>query len=290
MTATTLFRVLIRERVVMTVIVLNALAMFLHAFQAFPEAFRDAMYWLDYACALFFVVEMGTKIRLWRWDAFWRNGWNRFDFFVVALSVPFLFSPAPFISLESFGAVLLLRLGRLARLFRLFYFIPNQEEIQRGIARALRASVGVFLAIFLYTFTLTLFSYSLFHSHAPSYFGDPLLSMYSMFQIFTVEGWYEIPNQIAKQASWPIATFARVYFSFTVLTGGILGLSLANAVFVDEMVLDNTRHLEADVAALREELHTHMNESEEKQAELKELLAAVHEQIDDAPQEFSSSG
>ena len=286
---TALFRALIRERVVMAVIVLNALVLFLHAFQAFPEALRDALYWVDYGCALFFVVEIGTKIRLWRWDTFWRSGWNRFDFFVVAFSVPFLFSPAPFLSLDSFGAVLLLRLGRLARLFRLFYFIPNQEEIQRGIARALRASVGVFLAIFLYTFTLTLFSYSLFHSHAPAYFGDPLLSMYSMFQIFTVEGWYEIPNQIAKQTSWPIGAFARVYFSFTVLTGGILGLSLANAVFVDEMVLDNTRHLEADVAALREELHTYMNESEAKRAELKELLADVHAELDDSPQERSSA-
>ena len=36
--------------------------------------------------------------------------------------------------------------------------------------------------------------------------------------------------------------------------GGILGLSLANAVFVDEMMMDNTEYLERKVDALTEEI------------------------------------
>lgn len=275
------FRALIRERVVMAVIVFNAVAVFLHAFREFPTALRDVLYWADYGCAIFFIIEISTKIALWGWRPFWTDGWNRFDFVVVALSLPFLLSPTPLLHLDNFGAILLLRLGRLVRLFRLFYFIPNQTEIQRGIARALRASVGVFLAIFLYTFTLTLVSYSLFHSHAPTYFGDPLLSMYSMFQIFTVEGWYEIPNRIAEQARWPIGAFARAYFAFTVLTGGILGLSLANAVFVDEMVLDNTRDLEDDVETLKKTLDAHIEESEAQRENLEALLTNLRDRLDD---------
>jgi voltage-gated sodium channel len=39
-----------------------------------------------------------------------------------------------------------------------------------------------------------------------------------------------------------------------VLVGGVLGLSLANAVFVDEMMMDNTADLEAKVDALAEEI------------------------------------
>ena len=46
----------------------------------------------------------------------------------------------------------------------------------------------------------------------------------------------------------------RLFFVAAVLIGGILGLSLANAVFVDEMMMDNTEALERKVDALTEEL------------------------------------
>ena len=46
-----------------------------------------------------------------------------------------------------------------------------------------------------------------------------------------------------------------------VLIGGIFGMSLANAVFVDEMTMDNNQTLEAKIDKLQEEI-----------AELKQLL------------------
>jgi len=62
--------------------------------------------------------------------------------------------------------------------------------------------------------------------------------------IFTIEGWNEIPRQIqeviesgdARLGVFPaeLVVFAtRVYFGTTLLLGGIFGLSLAHAVFVD---------------------------------------------------------
>ena len=75
----------------------------------------------------------------------------------------------------------------------------------------------------------------LFASDAPELFGDPLRACYSMFRIFTIEGWHEIPDAIGRNASAEWTAFARVYFGVAVLVGGILGLSLGNAVFVDQM-------------------------------------------------------
>ena len=46
----------------------------------------------------------------------------------------------------------------------------------------------------------------------------------------------------------------RLFFAVSVLIGGILGLSPANAAFVDQMMMDNTDALEANVDALREEI------------------------------------
>ena len=65
-----------------------------------------------------------------------------------------------------------------------------------------------------------------------------------MFKVFTVEGWFTIPDEIAAAAASPVVGWAvRGFFAFAVTTGGILGLSMANAVFVDEMVMDNNRDL-----------------------------------------------
>lgn len=41
---------------------------------------------------------------------------------------------------------------------------------------------------------------------------------------------------------------------YSVLIGGILGLSLANAVFVDEMTADNTKKAEEMIMELKEEI------------------------------------
>ena len=46
----------------------------------------------------------------------------------------------------------------------------------------------------------------------------------------------------------------RAFFVAAVPIGGILGLPLANEVFVDEMMMDNTEILESKVDALTEEV------------------------------------
>lgn len=66
-------------------------------------------------------------------------------------------------------------------------------------------------------------------------------SIYAVFQICTVEGWYEIPNTVVEYygASSVTAEFVRVYFCALLILGGIIGMSFINLIFVDAMVADN---------------------------------------------------
>ena len=48
--------------------------------------------------------------------------------------------------------------------------------------------------------------------------------------------------------------FSRFFFVLIVLIGGIFGMSLANAVFVDEMTMDNNRELEDKIDILQNEV------------------------------------
>ncbi len=268
-------KLIIAERSVVTVIILNTLALSVMAFTdpdmvnpsdatlpspahwgAHPLgmlAYQLAR-WLDYVCVLYFVLETTLKVKEHGWRVYRQSGWNRFDFLIVLISAPVVLSPL--FETHELSIVLVLRLGRLFRLFRLMRFIPNREHLYQGIRRALRASVGLFLALCLINVILSLGATQLFGKLAPEYFGNPALSTYSLFRVFTVEGWYEIPEAIAARAHPLVAMIARVYFMGAVLVGGILGLALANAVFVDEMTMDNNDDLERKIDALADEIRS----------------------------------
>ena len=154
---------------------------------------------------------------------------------------------------------------RLLRLMKLLKFIPNSDMLIQGIKRALKASVGVIMSLFILNLIFALGATILFKDieGAGVYFGDPLNSMYTMFKIFTVEGWYEVPDQLVQNipddSNWMIFLI-RSYFIVSVGTGGLLGLSLANAIFVDEMTLDNNMKLEEMIEELTKEVRELKNQ------------------------------
>lgn len=250
---------LVSDRLVMAVIVLNATALVLHEMAARGSPARQLWFWVDYVCVVYFLLEAVIKIRRNGWPTYWSNGWNTFDFTVVLISMPALLGP--FLDVSQFAFVLILRLGRLFRLFRVLRFIPNLDHLVTGVRRALRASIGVFLALVLINLILAVMATLLFRDLDPEHFGNPILAGYSIFQVFTVEGWNEIADRLEERAvssdtgnaRWFIVG-TRIFFAAAVLIGGILGLSLANAVFVDEMMMDNTQALERKVDTLTEEL------------------------------------
>jgi voltage-gated sodium channel len=244
---------LVSERFVLGAILVNTLALVVMASTDDETPLARAAERVDLACVAFFVLEAALKVRLRGWAAYWASNWNRFDLTLVILSSPVLLSPL--VDLHHFAVVLVLRLGRLFRLFRLLRFIPNRDHLLAGIRRSLRAAVGVVLALLLLNFILGVGATFLFARLDPDHFGNPLLSCYTMFQVFTVEGWPDIPARLAEKAGDPVwGILARAFFSVAVLVGGIVGLSLANAVFVDEMTSDNNDELTAKVDALRADL------------------------------------
>lgn len=246
----------ISERLVMTVIVVNTIALLMVARTLPGTPGYELWEWIDFAAVVYFVLEAVLKIRRSGLRGYFSRGWNRFDFLVLVLALPVLLSP--WLDLAQFGWVVVLRLGRLFRLLRLLRFIPDHEHLVDGVRRALKASVGVFLALLLGNVIFAIGATLLFGDLDPENFANPLISLYSIFKVFTVEGWYEIPDALvlaAQDAGRPLlAIAARLYFVGAVLVGGLLGLSLANAVFVDEMILDNTEEIEERLDRLADEM------------------------------------
>jgi voltage-gated sodium channel len=124
----------------------------------------------------------------------------------------------------------------------------------RGLKRAMKASVIVMLGFAVYIFIIGIFSFYLFRESSPEFFGNPLLALYATFKIFTIEGWFEIPEQVTLGLNPLYSGLTYVYFIFVVLSGGILGLSVVNSIFVDAMVSDNNDALEHRIDRIEDKI------------------------------------
>ena len=211
---------------------------------------------------VFFILEAIAKIRTYSWLGYIKNPWNRFDFFLVIISFPSLFELSHIFPDISF--LLVFRLLRLLRILRFLRFIPNIKTMFAGIRRAFRASIFVLIVLFIYNVLLAVLSNFIFSDLSPKYFGNPFVSLYSIFQIFTVEGWNDITQDLLEATSGNVwkEGFIRFFFVLIVLTGGIFGFSIVNAIFVDEMVRDNNDDLEQKVDELNRKIDLLMQEKD----------------------------
>lgn len=213
------------------------------------------LYFLDIAISFIFVIEMIVKHRAFGLKNYWKYSWNRLDGILVLLSLPSLlevFIPTGY----NLSFILSLRVLRVFKFFRIIKFFPNIDELSKGLERAIKDSYSVFFGFVIVIFIFALLNCSLFATAAPEFFGTPLESIYSIFRLFTIEGWYEIPAVITDyyDGSVWIEHLVKLYFSLLLIIGGVIGLSLVNSVFVDAMVSDNNDELNKEVAKLHEKI------------------------------------
>lgn len=251
-------RFFVEDRYISVVITVNAVVLFLLSFKSL-----EGNLWLDIidvVCLVYFVLEAMFKIRLMGWKTYMSSPWNRFEFIIVLASVPSMLLVFD-ASVYDLSFIFIFRIVRILRFFKFIRFIPNLSELMAGVSRAFKASVFVLLAFFVYSFLVALISCRMYQDVAPTLFGDPLNSYYNTFKVFTIEGWFEVPEEVIEtgQLNQTASFLTKFYFILIVLTGGLFGLSIVNAIFVEEMVRDNNDDL--------------IRQVEEMQAKLDRLIA-----------------
>lgn len=208
---------------------------------------------IDLVFIMIFMIEAIVKIIVLKPKQYFSNAWDRFDFLIVLASFPELL--AIFFPVMDTSSLLLFRVFRLFKLFRFIKFVPNLPMILAGLGRAIKSSIFVILVLLFLDLILALISCHLFREIAPQHFADPLLSAYTIFQLFSVEGWNEVADAVALNISNDyLKGLARFFFVIIVLMGGLFGMSLANAIFVDEMTMDNNQKLEDKIDELQQEI------------------------------------
>ncbi len=258
-------RLFLNERFILLLITLNAAIIFLCGFEPDSTPLGLLLARIDHVLTLLFLVEAVVKMASAGASAYIRDRWNVFDLVLVVLALPSLLVWMLGMEGAELQFLLVFRVLRIFKFFRVFRFIPNVDHLVAGIGRAARASVIILLAFVVFNFIIAILSFSLYGGVAPEYFGDPLISFYSTFKVFTVEGWYEIPDTIAERSSPVVALFTRMFFVVLLFGGGIFGLSLINSIFVDSMMSDNADALEAKVDRLEAKLDEMLRRTSDRQ-------------------------
>jgi len=246
-------KLFLNDKFILWIIVLNAITIFLQGFEL-DRQYMNLIRIVDNLFTIVFILEMIVKIREYRLEGYWKSNWNKFDAILIILATPSLILWILNVGNVGLHFLLVFRIARVFKFFRFIKFIPNVNKLIHGINQALKSSVIVIIGFFIYNFVVSIITCFLYKNVAPDYFGDPIQSFYSIFKIFTVEGWYEFPDMVADKTNLMTAFLTKVYFIVILLTGGIFGLSLVNSIFVDAMVSDNTDELEEKVDQLSAEI------------------------------------
>ena len=228
-------RLFTNDNIMLFLVLINTSIIFISGFS--PD-YGGLLLIIDCVFTILFLIEALVKILVQGFMKYWSDGWNRFDFILVMLALPSCINVFGDI-LPGTGMLLSLRTMRAFKAFRMLKFVPNIDKLLNGIRLAFKASYLVTFGLIVLLLVFSIVTTFIFGSLSPQYFGNPALSVYSIFRLFTIEGWYEMPEAIAQNGGVFMAVFARIYFSFLLFLGGIIGMSLVNSIFVDAMAADN---------------------------------------------------
>ena len=216
---------------IVLVIVANAALVGLETSPALVEQYHVLFDQLNAVIIAIFVVELTIRIvsYLPRPQRFFRDGWNLFDFVIVALSL------LP--SVGSFATVA--RVARLLRVLRILSVFPDLRLIVGTMLRSLSSMGSVMILLALVVYVYAVLGYHLFGAIDAAHWGDLGLAVRTLFEVLTLEGWLEL-----QAAVLPTVPGAWLFFASYVLLAVFIVVNLFIAV-----VLNNLESVKAEHAA-----------------------------------------
>ncbi len=254
------------QKFIMLLIVINAVILGLETVPAAMVGYGTILLAVDHVILGVFVVEILLRIYAHRL-AFFRDPWSLFDFTVVVIAL-----------VPASGPLAVLRALRILRVLRLLTLVPSMRRVVGALLGSIPGLSSIALVLMLIYYVFAVIATRLFSENFPQWFGSIGESLYSLFQIMTLESWsmgIVRPVMVEHPHAW-------IFFIIFILIATFTMLNLFIAIIVNAMqtfseqenrerknALDETRdHIEAD-------LHHELAELRSEIAELRLLLKTV---------------
>ena len=171
------------EAAIIAIIIFNAILL---GMDTSPAIDRDYGDWIRtaYQVALtIFIIEALLKMTAStpRVAGYFRDGWNIFDFLVI------IFALIPVTG----ELAIIARLARLLRVLRLVSTIKDLRLIVTALIRSIPSVGHVLLLMSIIVYIYAIIGYHLFSEHDPENWRNLGISVLTLFNIITLEGWIE---------------------------------------------------------------------------------------------------
>lgn len=246
-----------RARGVITVLILlNAVILGLETSDSVRAAVGPVLTALNQAILAVFVVEIATKLLAFG-PRFFRSGWNVFDFVIVAIAL-----------VPTSGPLAILRTLRILRVLRLLSTVKRLRMIIESLIQAMPGIgwTAALLGMMFYIFGVM--GTELFGDRFPEWFGNLGRSIYSLFQVMTLESWsMGIARPVMEE--YP---YAWVYFVPFILISSFMVLNLFIAIIVSATQEVHDEEVRAERAEEDRQAH-------DERTEMLELLRSVNARL-----------
>jgi voltage-gated sodium channel len=167
------------------------------------------------------------------------------------------------------GAFSVLRSLRILRVLRLISAAPQMRSVVAALLSAIPGLSSIFFLLLLVFYVSAVMTTKLFGDLFPEWFGSIGSSMYSLFQIMTLESWsMGIVRPVLEQYPYAwmffvpfimMATFTMLNLFIAVIVNAMQSEASANQAEqmeqVEAIARDAEAALHADIGKLREEIH-----------------------------------
>lgn len=247
------------QTAILAVIVANAVLIGLETSPALWERYGGLFDALNLAVQVVFVGEIAVRLLAHapRVHRFFLDGWNVFDFTIVALSL--LPVAGPFATVA--------RLARLLRALRVVSALPELRLIVATMLRSIPslANVIVLLGLILYVYAVV--GVHLFAGIDPPNWGSLPRAGLTLFEILTLEGWVDLMDASLGATRW-----AWVYYVSFVVLAVFVVINLFIAIVINN--LEAAKREDAGPGPESGELATRLAGIRERLAEVEAALRA----------------
>ncbi|MBA3700479.1 MAG: ion transporter [Planctomycetes bacterium] len=196
------------QHTVIALILINAAVLGMEATPMVHSPYASWLVTIDHVCLGVFVIELLLKAVAYRW-AMLRSGWNVFDILVVGIAL-----------VPASGPASVLRGLRVLRVFRLLTAVPSMRRVVSAFLHAIPGLGSVMALMSVFFYVAAVMATGFFGATHPEWFGHLGRSLYTLFQIMTLESWsMGIVRPVMATHPWAWAFFVPfiIMATFTIL-------------------------------------------------------------------------
>jgi voltage-gated sodium channel len=243
------------ERFIIGVIVVNAITLGLETSKAVMARYGDVLHFADRLMMGIFVAEIAARMIVFK-GKFWRDPWSLFDLVVVGVTL-----------IPATGNLSVLRALRILRALRLISAIPSVRRVVGSLLSAIPAMGSIVLLLLLINYVFAVLTTKLYGEAFPEMFGTIGASLYTLFQIMTLEGWSgDVVRPVMAKFSYAWAVFLPY---IVVVTFAVLNLFIG--IVVDAMQQQSNEARDDMIEATEREYDLVLAEIRALRAEIREL-------------------